>query len=378
MAEQVDNRIAEQIAEKDQPLPEFGDVRAEEQLDWPRLVAFLREHDVTGADQPLEVKQFFGGHSNLTYLLRFGEEIEWVVRRPPFGPLPPGGHDMAREYRVLSRLWEGFQQAPRAILFCDDPSIIGAPFFVMQRRSGFVIPNRRPLPPGIATDPDTFRRMSEGFIDALADLHSVDYEQLGLSTLGRPDGFVRRQIIGWMDRWEKAKTVEMPLMNQLGAWFLDHIPPAQKPVLLHNDFYLHNVMFAPDNSGRIVGAFDWEMSTLGDPMIDLGIALNYWRDPDDSDELIAISEGYAHTARPGFLTRDGLVERYARRSGRDVGDSAYYRAWANWKTATVVQQIYVRFVRGQTHDPRFESMGAQPPVLAREAARVVAKLGFKV
>jgi len=377
MAEQVENRLGQQTAEKDQPLPEFGEVRDEEQLDWPRLVEYLREHDVPGVDQPLEVKQFYGGHSNLTYLLRFGDEHEWVVRRPPFGPLPPGGHDMAREYRVLSRLWEGFAQAPRAILFNDDASIIGAPFFVMQRRSGFVIPNRRPLPSGIATDPDTFRRMSEGFIDALADLHSVDYEDLNLASLGRPEGFVRRQIVGWMDRWEKAKTTELPLMNKLGAWFLDNIPAAQKPVLLHNDFYLHNVMFAPDNSGKIVGVFDWEMSTLGDPMVDLGIALNYWRDPDDREELLDISEGYAHTIRPGFLTRDALVERYSRRSERDVGHIAFYRAWANWKTATVVQQIYVRFVRGQTHDPRFESMGLQPPVLAREAARVVAKLGFK-
>jgi aminoglycoside phosphotransferase (APT) family kinase protein len=367
----------EEIEDKDQPLPEYGEVRDEEQLDWSKLTAFLRAHDVPGAELPLQVKQFRGGHSNLTYLLRFGDRQEWVVRRPPFGPLPPGGHDMAREYRVLSRLWEGFQQAPRAILFCDDPAIIGAPFFVMERRSGFVIPNRRPLPPGITTTPETFRRMSEGFADALADLHSVDYEQLGLGGLGRPDGFVRRQITGWMDRWEKAKTTEVPLMNRLGAWFLEHIPQPQKPVLLHNDFYLHNVMFAPDNSGRVVGVFDWEMSTLGDPMVDLGIALNYWRDPSDAPDLIELSEGYAHTARPGFLSRDELVERYARRTGRDVSRIDFYRALALWKTSTVVQQIYVRFVRGQTTDPRFESMGKQPPVLARTAAEVVAKLGFK-
>ena len=369
--------MSEEIEDKDQPLPEFGDVRDEEQLDWPKLVAFMRAHHVEGVGPPLTVKQFRGGHSNLTYLLRFGDSVEWVVRRPPFGPLPPGGHDMAREYRVLSRLWEGFEQAPRAILFSDDSSIIGAPFFVMQRRSGFVIPNRRPLPPGIATDPTTFRHMSEGFIDALADLHSVDYEKIGLSALGRPDGFVRRQITGWMDRWEKAKTGEVPLMNKLGAWFLENIPAAQKPVLLHNDFYLHNVMFAPDNSGRVVGVFDWEMSTLGDPMIDVGTALNYWRDPDDPPELLELSEGYAHTTRPGFLKRAELVERYAKRTGRDLGKIDFFRAWALWKTSTVVQQIYVRFVRGQTSDPRFESMGKQPPVLAATAARVVAKMGFK-
>jgi len=182
--------------------------------------------------------------------------------------------------------------------------------------------------------------------------------------------------VGWMDRWEKAKTAELPRMNKLGAWFLDHIPDSQKPVLLHNDFYLHNVMFAPENSGQVVGVFDWEMSTLGDPMVDLGIALNYWRDPTDAPDLLDLSEGYAHTARPGFLTRDELVERYARHTGRDVSHIDFYRAWALWKTATVVQQIYVRFVRGQTSDPRFESMGKQPPILARTAAEIVANLGF--
>ncbi|MGH7836590.1 MAG: phosphotransferase family protein [Candidatus Binataceae bacterium] len=369
--------MADVHEDPNQPLPEFGDVRDEEQLDWRGLAAYLSAHQTPGADQPLAVKQFRGGHSNLTYLLRFGDDHEWVVRRPPFGPLPPGGHDMAREYRVLSRLWESFAQAPRAILFCDDAAILGAPFFVMQRKAGFTIPNRHPLDPKIKTDPASCRAMSEGFIDALADLHAVDYEQLGLAGLGRPDGFLKRQIAGWTDRWEKAKTAELPLMNRLGAWFLENMPAPQKPVLLHNDFFLHNVMFAPDNSGAVVGAFDWEMSTLGDPLIDLGTALNYWRDADDPPDLIALSDGHAHTTRPGFMTRAELIARYAERTGRDVKDAAYYRAWALWKTATVVQQIYVRFVRGQTHDPRFEAMGAHVPILARTAAEVVARLGFR-
>jgi aminoglycoside phosphotransferase (APT) family kinase protein len=368
--------MSEQLLDHNQPLPEYGDVRDEEQLDWPKLVDYLHAHDVPGADyEPLEVKQFRGGHSNLTYLLRFGEQ-EWVVRRPPFGPLPPSAHDMAREYRVLSRIWEAYPPAPRAILLCEDKSIIGAPFFVMQRRKGFVIPNRAPLPTGLRQTAETFRAMSEGYIEALADLHSVAYEMLDLGGLGRPDGFVRRQITGWMDRWEKAKTAEVPLMNKLGAWFLENMPPAQPPAILHNDFFLHNVMFAPDNSGKVVGVFDWEMSTLGDPMIDLGTGLNYWREADDAEEVLAMSEGHAHTARPGFMKRDDLVQRYAQRSGRDVTHADYYRAWGNWKTATVVQQIYVRFVRGQTTDPRFERMGAHAPVLARQAARIVAKLGF--
>jgi aminoglycoside phosphotransferase (APT) family kinase protein len=368
--------MAEELEDLNQPLPEYGEVRDEEQLDWPKLVAYLREHEVAHAGEPLVVLQFHGGHSNLTYLLRFGDH-EWVVRRPPFGPLPPSAHDMAREYRVLSRLWEAYEPAPRAVLLCEDKSIIGAPFFVMQRRSGFVIPNRRPLPPGLMQTPETFRAMSEHFIEALADLHSVDYEKLGLGGLGRPDGFVRRQITGWMDRWEKAKTAELPLMNKLGAWFLENMPPAQPPALLHNDFFLHNVMFAPDNGGKVTGVFDWEMSTVGDPMIDLGTSLNYWREASDPDDLLAMSEGYAHTARPGFMSRDELAHRYALRSGRDLTHVDYYRAWGLWKTATVLQQIYVRFVRGQTTDPRFERMGGHPPILSRAAAGVVARHGFK-
>jgi aminoglycoside phosphotransferase (APT) family kinase protein len=180
-----------------------------------------------------------------------------------------------------------------------------------------------------------------------------------------------------MGRWEKAKTREVPLMEKLGTWFLEHMPAAQKPTLLHNDFYLHNVMLAAGDSGKVVGVFDWEMSTLGDPMIDLGLTMGYWRQPDDPPELIALSQGYAHTTAPGFLSRDEMTERYARRSGRDVSMVDYYRAWANWKTATVVEQIYVRYVRGQTNDPRFANMGEWAPVLARQAARVVAKFGFR-
>jgi aminoglycoside phosphotransferase (APT) family kinase protein len=356
-------------------IPEYGEVRPEEELDWAKLAAYLRGK-IPGADAPLQVKQFHGGHSNLTYLLRFGQQ-EWVMRRPPFGPLPPSAHDMAREHRVLSRLWQGFKPAPRAVLLCEDPSIIGAPFFIMERRSGIVIRNREPLPPELGTDPKTFRATSEGFIDTLADLHSVDYENLGLADLGRPVGFVERQITGWMGRWEKAKTTEVPLMNKLGAWFLDNMPPPQAPTLLHNDFFVHNVMFERDNPGNVAGVFDWEMATTGDPMVDVGTSLGYWRNRDDPEELVALSQGFAHTTLPGFMTRDELAERYARRSGRDLSRIAFYQAWANWKTATVVQQIYVRYVRGQTSDPRFALFGPHPAVWARAAARIGARLGFK-
>ncbi|HWJ40476.1 MAG TPA: phosphotransferase family protein, partial [Candidatus Limnocylindrales bacterium] len=187
----------------------------------------------------------------------------------------------------------------------------------------------------------------------------------------------KRQITGWMARWEKAKTREVPLMEKLGAWFLDNMPVSPPPVLVHNDFYLHNVMVGAVNHGEIVGVFDWEMSTIGDPLVDLGIVMNYWRDKNDPPELLGTSQGEAHTLRPGFLTRDEILHRYSKRTGRDVSAMPYYWAWAHWKTATVVEQIYVRYVRGQTTDPRFALMGPMAPALALAAAQVASRLGFK-
>ena len=356
-------------------LEEFGEVRDEEQLDWNKLAEYLRDK-VPGADQPMSVKQFRGGHSNLTYLLRFGDR-EWVMRRPPFGPLPPSAHDMGREYRVLSRLWQAYPAAPRAILLCEDPSIIGAPFFVMERRRGTLIANRQPLPAKLGKDPVTFRRLSEGFIDSLAALHSVDYQKIGLGDLGKPEGFLARQISGWMGRWQRAKTREVPLMEKLGAWFAENLPQSQPPVLIHNDFYLHNVMLAPDDPGEVAGVFDWEMSTIGDPLVDLGVTLGYWRDRTDPPELLALSQGAAHTLAPGFLSRREMADRYAADTGRDLSALDFYVAWAHWKNATVVEQIYVRYVRGQTSDPRFAMMGTNAPVLATAAAKIAARLGFK-
>ncbi len=355
--------------------PEFGAVREEEEFDHSKLHSYLRDK-VPGADQRMEVLQFKGGHSNLTYLVRLGD-TEWVVRRPPHGPLPKGGHDMAREFKVLSRLWQVFKPAPRAMLFCDDPSILGAPFFVMERRKGILIRSRQPLPPELGTRPETFRKISEGFIDTLADLHTVDYAAVNLGDLGKPDGFLRRQIVGWMDRWEHAKTREVPLMNKLGAWFLEHMPPAQPPALIHNDYYLHNMMLDFDDPGHIVGLFDWEMSTIGDPLIDLGIAMGYWREKTDPGELLETSQGGAHTLMPGFLSRREMIDRYAKRTGRDMRHFDFYWAWAHWKNATVVEQIYVRYVRGQTTDPRFATMGSHAPVLAHVGALVASRIGFK-
>jgi aminoglycoside phosphotransferase (APT) family kinase protein len=358
-------------------LPEYTEVRDEDRFDVAGLREYLRGR-LPGAEQPLELMQFRTGSSNLTFLLRLGRD-EWVLRRPPRGPLAPTASDMNREYRILSRLWQGFTPAPRAMLFCDDAAVIGAPFYIMERRKGAVVTLRQPFPPPLRDrSPSTYRQMAEAFIDTLADLHAVDYQAIGLGNLGKPEGFLKRQITGWIGRWEKAKTQEVPLMNKLADWFLEHQPAPQSPVILHNDFFLHNVMFDDKFPGRIVAVLDWEMSSLGDPMIDLGTALNYWRDPDDAPDLIALSEGHPHTAiTPGMLHRQQMAERYAQRTGRDISAFPYYLAMAYWKYATVVEQLYLRFVRGATTEPRFANYKKYAPVLAREAAKLAAQLGFR-
>src|SRR6476661_5192828 len=300
------------------------DVRAGEDLDWPRLVAWLRERLPAGGRAGLDVDaepavaQFPGGHSNLTYLVRFGE-VEVVVRRPPFGPVPPTAHDMAREFRWLSAMHGVFPLAPRPFLLCEDTAIIGSVFYAMERRRGIVV--RAEEPPPLAS-PAARRRVSEAMIDTLADLHAIDVAANGLSTLGKPAGFVERQVRGWSERWLRSKTTPLAEMDALSQWLREHLPgDPVSPSVVHGDFKLDNVMLRPDDVGRIVAVFDWEMSALGDPLVDLGIVLAYWSPtapPSQRDALTTVID------RPGYFTKDEIVERYASRSGRDVSNVRYY------------------------------------------------------
>ena len=336
-------------------------VRASEQLDWSRLTAYLREHlDVRGE---MEVEQFPGGHSNLTYLLRFGDR-EFVLRRPPFGPVPPRAHDMAREYRVLAAVHPFFPLAPKPYLLCDDPDVAGFVFYVMERRRGVII--RFDEPPELRDRADLRRGISEAMVDTLSDLHAIDVAAHGLESLGKPAGFVERQIRGWTDRWHGSKTSDVPEMEQLAVWLAKRTPPdPQRPTLVHGDYKLDNVMLDPGRFDRLVSVLDWEMSAIGDPLVDLGILLCYWiHIADDSrDDAIATV-----TARPGWFTRDEILERYSERSKRAVDDIAVYEVFAVFKLAVVIQQIYARYVHGQTDDPRFASLGERVTTLARKAA----------
>jgi aminoglycoside phosphotransferase (APT) family kinase protein len=347
-------------------------VRAGEQLDWTRLVAWLRERlpacGVPGLDVSREpsVAQFPGGHSNLTYLVRFGD-ADIVVRRPPFGPVPPTAHDMAREFRWLSAMHRVFPLAPRPYLLCEDVDVVGSVFYAMERRRGLVV---RAEEPPILANPTARRRLSEALIDTLADLHAIDVAAHGLSALGKPAGFVERQVRGWSERWHRSKTTPLPEMDALAEWLRDHVPgDPPKPSVVHGDFKLDNVMLDPDDAGRIVAIFDWEMSALGDPLVDLGIALTYWSPtapPEQHDALTTVTD------RPGYFTRGEIIDRYAARSGRDLSGIRYYEIFAVFKIAVVVQQIYYRFVQGHTTDARFATFGARVTFLAHHAATLAA------
>lgn len=351
-------------------------VRPGEQLDWPRVSAYLREHlpaaDVPGLDlsREMTVEQFQGGHSNLTYLVRFGD-AELVLRRPPLGPLPPTAHDMVREYRWLTAINPVFPLAPRAYMVCDDVSVAGAPFYLMERRRGLVV--RTEEPPALADRPAARRRVSEALVDTLATLHSLDLERSGLAHLGKPLGFLERQVRGWTERWRRSKTDEVTEMEAMAEWLPAHLPPdPERPGVVHGDFKLDNVMLDPSDIGRIVAVFDWEMSALGDPLVDLGILLTYWL---HASRLAGHDALNTVTDRPGWFTRVELIERYAAKSGRDLSRLPFYEAFALFKVAVVIQQIYYRYRRGQTDDPRFANFGERVVRLAQQAAKTAGSAG---
>jgi aminoglycoside phosphotransferase (APT) family kinase protein len=312
------------------------------------------------------VRQFAGGHANLTYLLRFGEgegAPEYVLRRPPLGPVAPGAHDMAREHRVLSRLWRAFPPAPRALLFCAESEVVGAPFFVMERRHGVVVRGAVPARFGGGADPAANRKLAEVVIDSLVDFHAADPGRAGLGDLGHPEGFLRRQVEGWAGRCERARTEPDPLADELARWLVAELPGSPPPTLLHNDWRLDNLAVAVDDPGRCVAVYDWDMCTRGDPLADLGTLLAVWHEPDEAPGFPSAMPVHL----PGFLGRAEAARRYAERSGRDLAALDYYVVFGTFKMGVVLQQIYFRFARGQTRDARFAGMGAGARALFRLA-----------
>ncbi len=348
------------------PQSELVEIREDERFDEAKLAGYLRGK-LEAAERPLQVRQFGGGHANLTYLLRFGEgneAVEYVLRRPPLGPVAATAHDMHREYRALSRLWRGFPPAPRAYLYCDDGAIIGAPFLVMERRHGVVVRNVVPPEYGGGRDPVANRKLSEVVIDTLADFHAVDPGAIGLQELGKPDGFLARQVDGWTRRYQRARLEDLSDAEQVSLWLRERRPGSPPPTLVHNDWRLDNMALAPDDPGRCVAVYDWDMCTIGDPLCDLGTVLASWSER---------GEGLAGTnpmptQSEGFMTRDEAVKRYGERSGRDMSGIAYYTVFGTYKMAVVLQQIYFRFHQGQTRDERFAGMGKAAANLFRLSA----------
>ena len=347
-------------------------MRAGEELNAAPLEAWLRERLSDLPPVPMEVEQFPGGHSNLTYLLRFGGR-EMVLRRPPFGSKVKTAHDMGREYRVLSHLQGHYPEAPATLACCDGPEVIGAPFYVMERVRGVIFRDQRSGAEGM-------RRLGEMLVDGLAELHSVDYQAAGLADFGKPEGYVERQVTGWRKRWEGSRTDDVPDIERAAAWLSERSPGAPSPpargglgstaVLVHNDYKFDNAVFAPDLS-RIVAVLDWEMSTIGDPLLDLGTTLGYWVDPDDDPRLRMLPSG--PTTAPGNLSRVEVVQRYAAATGRDVSDVVFAYVFGLFKIAVIAQQIYYRFQQGLTKDPRFAAMLTSVKLLGRTAVSAMDK-----
>jgi len=336
-------------------------VRTGEELDRDALARYLAGKIEGGGE--LAIEQFPGGHSNLTYLLKTPAG-EYVLRRGPLGPVAPKAHDMAREYRVLHAVHPFFPAAPQVFHLCEDTSVIGAIFFVMERRRGIIV--RNSIPADLAAIPNYPARVSQGFVNCLIELHSIDTEAHGLTTLGKPDGFLERQVQGWFDRWNRAKTEELPQMNRIIQWLKDSLPTSQPATLVHNDFKLDNLILNRQDPGHIEAVLDWEMATVGDPLVDLGVTLCYWTQPSDPG-----GASPALTTEPGWFTRDELIQRYAEKTGRDVSRIAYYEVFALFKLAVVLQQIFVRFHRGQTQDERFRHFDRRVHRLIELAAAIV-------
>jgi aminoglycoside phosphotransferase (APT) family kinase protein len=340
-----------------------GPVRAGEELNLSSLADWLRGR-IAGAERGITLEQFPSGHSNLTYLLKI-DGIEYVLRRGPLGPVAPKAHDMAREFRVLQMVHPHFPEAPNVFHLCEDPAVLGSVFFLMERRHGLIL--RDEIPPQLAKTktPNYAEQVSQGFVDCLIRLHAIDISRTGLIALGKPEGFLERQVQGWADRWKRAATDDLPKMDRVIRWLIDHQPSSPAPTLVHNDYKLDNVMLmfsedfmlGEDSAERIEieAVLDWEMATVGDPLADLGLTLCYWAWV-EAPQLRARGVP-ALTSQPGWYTRDQFVQRYAEGTGRDLSQIGYYEVLGIFKLAVILQQIYYRFRRGQTQDTRFQNFG---------------------
>ncbi|KPG73117.1 phosphotransferase family protein [Pseudomonas libanensis] len=343
-------------------------IRPGEELDASLIDPYLKAH-IPGLQGTLKISQFPGGASNLTYLLEYPGQ-EFVLRRPPFGHKAKSAHDMGREYRILNQLKDGFPYCPKAYVHCTDESVIGAEFYVMERVNGIIL--RSDLPAELGLDATNTEALCKSFIDKFVELHQVDYAACGLADLGKPEGYVARQIRGWSDRYEKALTPDAPKWEAVRAWLNDKMPddyPTSS--IVHNDYRFDNVILDPRNPMQIIGVLDWELTTLGDPLMDLGNTLAYWIEAADPAPVQLMRRQPSNAA--GMLTRREFVDYYAERSGIQIDNFDFYYTYGLFRLAGIVQQIYYRFFHGQTQDKRFAQFIHMNTLLEQMSLNVIGK-----
>jgi aminoglycoside phosphotransferase (APT) family kinase protein len=327
-----------------------------------KLLPYLQEQ-LGLAGTALEIRQFPSGFSNLTYLIKSGDR-EWVLRRPPHGANIRSAHDMHREFTVLSLLKPIYPYVPTPLLYCEDEAVLGAPFYIMERVKGVIL--RNSPPPGLSLSPELMRRLSEKTVDHLLELHQLPLEG-GLAELGKPEGYLQRQVEGWIQRYYKAETDTVPAMNATADWLRQNMPAYDRPAFIHNDFKYDNLVLDPGDLSRILAVLDWEMATVGDPLMDLGTSLGYWTEPNDPAVL-----KYNLTWLPGNLSREEVARRYAEQSGRDLSHILFYYAFGLFKIGVIVQQIYARYKKGLATDKRFAGLGHVLQACADTAQKAIA------
>ncbi len=347
-------------------LDEPVQVRSGEELDHSKVRDYLFD-SIPGLSGEMEIRQFPSGFSNLTYLVKIGEK-EMILRRPPIGKKAKTAHDMSREYRVLKNLKPHFPYCPEALLYCEDEAVMGTPFYVMERLKGIIL--RKNYPRGFALTAGEAGKLCERLVDVQVALHKLDYKKVGLEDFGKPGGYVRRQIEGWSSRYRDARTPDAPEFERVMGWLAEKMP-GESPVVsvIHNDYKFDNVVLDPADPLKIIGVLDWEMATIGDPLMDLGSSLAYWVDRDDPEDFQLMR--MLPTTEPGMFTRKEIIARYAEAMEMPINSFDYYFCFGLFRLAVIAQQIYYRFFHGQTKDKRFEMLVFGVALLEKAASAVI-------
>lgn len=343
------------------------EVRSGEELDEGKLYDFLN-NEIDGLSGELSCKQFPGGYSNLTYAISVGDR-EFVLRRPPKGATIKSGHDMGREFRILSALSSNYSKVPTPLAYTEDESIIGYPFYIMEKVTGVIL--RFGMPEEMNPDETLMGSISDSWLDTLIELHQVDYQSIGLGELGRPEGYVQRQIEGWGKRYFKAKTDEVPKLEKALKWLSENQQNSGQSSLIHNDFKYDNLVLDPNDWTQVLAVLDWEMATLGDPLMDVGTSIGYWVNPDDPEFMRQMRLSPTHL--PGNPTRGEILHQYSLKSGLEIANPVFLYVYGLFKIAVIVQQIYARYKLGLTKDPRFSTLGEGVKAIGEIADRAIEK-----